>query len=100
MAVEQLEHRLQAMTASQDLTTLANDRLGALARGQRWTFFNTIERLILAAAEHAEHGQIPEAVDSVVAPFVGGDHLAIKAQQEIEFAPVEEHGTGERTGVN
>src|SRR5207249_3228811 len=48
-----------------------------------------IDRYFRRSAEDGKDGAIPEEIDGVVAPFAGGDHAAVEAEDARQLAAVE-----------
>ena len=89
--VEHAQHAVEFVAAPHDQAGRRDHAVGALAARQPRIFLDAVDRDFGAAAEHREHRAVLEEIDGVVAPFSGGDHAAIKAEDAVELAPVEGH---------
>jgi hypothetical protein len=85
------------MAALQHQAALAKDGPLTLAPLQLGPLFDDIEGRIAGAPEHRKGGAVVVSAQRIVAPFSGGDHAPIQAQDGVQFQPVEENRTARRT---
>ena len=88
------QHAIELVAAAHDQAGRRNHAVGALAARQPRIFLDAVDRDFRGAAEHREHRAVLEKIDGVIAPFAGGDHAAVEAENAVELAPVEGHLTG------
>ena len=87
--VEHAQHLGELMAALQDEAARGDHGIGALLARQFRVLDDLEERRLAGTAEDGEDSAVGKLVDRIVAPFIGGDHAAVKPENLIQFPTVE-----------
>ena len=96
LAIENLQHLRQFMTALQDLSGGVVDAVGALAAGEGGALLNRPCGCFGAALMHAERCVVAMCADRIVATDALCDESAIDTEDGGEFVSLEPHLIGGR----
>src|SRR5690606_20764610 len=87
--IDGAQYAVQIVATLEDAARGGDHRIGALAAGEAGILDDAIERHFRRTAADCENGAVLEKLNGVIAPFAGGDLLAIKTQDAVQFAPLE-----------
>src|SRR5258705_461208 len=89
LAVDYQQHAVELVAAAQDQSARRNHAVNALLAYEPRIFFDTIDRHFRGAAEHREHGAVPQEIDAIIPPpAVGHRPPSCIATRKVCVGPV------------